>query len=294
VSASQLPHWRSFYEAAWAHRAEFMRSKIREGETDPYRIIKILEAHERKHQFSLEQGKAREARRSWPPEIYGATPAGVPILRNTSSLGQKLLTPFHARDCLHDFVIDYIDETGPYDCILEVGCGYGRALFEIFYNGGPSDIPYFGGEFTDSGVAVARELAALRPDMKATFFHFDHLKPDLSVVPRFERVLLYTMHSIEQVAVIDPGLFEVLASVGKRVTALHFEPFGWQLRETGPVTQEHRKSMQEKGWNQNFAWALGEAMRRYGLRCDFNMTEAFLPSDWANPTSLAIWHSAAA
>lgn len=49
MSGHQLPGWRSFYEAAWAHRAEFMRSKIREGELDPYRIIKLLEAHERRY-----------------------------------------------------------------------------------------------------------------------------------------------------------------------------------------------------------------------------------------------------
>lgn len=234
----------------------------------------------------------KDERRTWS-ELFGRTPAGVPLWRGTSLQGKKLLAPFHARDCLHDFVVDYIDETGPYDCILELGCGYGRALFEIFYGGGPSSIPYFGGELTDSGVSVARDLAALRPDLEASFFHFDYLKPDLSAVPRFDRVLLYTMHSIEQVAEIDPGLFKILASVGERVTGLHFEPFGWQVRESGPVSHEHRQFMEENDWNRNCASALTEAGRRYGLTCDFPMTETFLPSDWANPTSLAIWHSAA-
>jgi SAM-dependent methyltransferase len=291
VSGQQVAGWRSFYEVAWAHRAEFMRAKIRDGESDPYRIIKLLEAHERRYQFDYTNGVPKDERRTWS-ELFGSTPAGVPMWRGTSLLGQKLLAPFHARDCLHDFVIDYINETGPYDCILELGCGYGRGLFEIFYSGGPSNVPYFGGELTASGVSLARDLAALRPDMKASFFHFDHLKPDLSAVPRFERVLLYTMHSIEQVAEIDPSLFEVLASAGARVTGLHFEPFGWQVRDTGPVSREHRMAMQENRWNQNFAASLAEAGRRYGLTCDFEMIEAFLPSDWANPTSLAIWHSA--
>jgi SAM-dependent methyltransferase len=294
VTASQVPAWRDFYEAAWAYRAEFMRSKIRGGETDPYRIIKLFEAHERKYSFTLRNGESIVERKTWPRDIYGETPAGVPMLRGTSLRGEILRVPFHARDHLHDFIIDYIDENGPYDCILELGCGYGRALFEIFYGGGPSNIPYFGGELTKSGVAIAQELAALRPDMKATFFAFDHLQPDLGIVPRVDRALVYTMHSIEQVALIDQSFFAVAAGIAKDVTGLHFEPFGYQLGETGPVTKDHKKFMLERGWNQNFAVALAQAMQRYGLNSDFTVTEQFLPADWQNPTSLTIWRSAAA
>lgn len=270
-----------------------MRSKIREGETDPYRIIKLLEAHERKYLFTLTQsGEHLVERRVWARDLYGETPAGVPVMRGTSLRGQPLRVPFHARDHLHDFIIDYMEENGPYDCILEVGCGYGRALFEIFYSGGPRNIPYFGGELTESGVSIAKELAALRPDMKATFFHFDYVKPDLSVIPKCDRALVYTLHSIEQVALIDPSLFSVLAGIAKQVTALHFEPFGFQLvTDVGPVTDSHRKFMQQRGWNQNFASALVEATQQYGIKSDYACTEQFLPSDWQNPTSLAIWHS---
>jgi len=144
---------------------------------------------------------------------------------------------------------------------------------------------------TDSGVAIARELAALRPEMKATFFHFDHLGPDLSAMPKFDRALIYTMHTIEQVTWIEPRFFHVLAGAARRVTCLHFEPFGFQVRESGPVTRCHRKFMEDRNWNLNFAEALVQAIRIYGLRSDFSLAEQFLPSDWQNPTSLAIWHS---
>jgi SAM-dependent methyltransferase len=294
VIAKQVPNWRHFYEAAWAYRAEFMRSKIRDGETDPYRIIKLLEAHERRYEFKIEGGKEVIQRREWSKDLFGETPAGVPIMRGTSCQGQKLLAPFHARDHLHDFIIDYIGEKGPFDCIVEVGCGYGRALFEIFYSGGPTNIPYFGGELTESGAAIARELAALRPEMNVTFFHFDYLKPDLGMIPKCERALVYTMHSIEQVWNIEPTLFKELASIAKYVTGIHFEPFGFQIRQTGPVSQHHQQFMQEQGWNCNFAEALKQALQLYGIKSDFTVTEAFLPTDWANPTSLTIWHSDAA
>ena len=288
----QNQRWRNFYELAWDHRAEFMRAKIREGERDPYRIIKLLEALERKYILEVESGvTAAYERRTWAKELFGETPAGVPLLRGTSFSGDIAKVPFYARDNLHNFIIDYIDETGPYDCIVELGCGYGRALFEIFYGGGPRDIPYFGGEMAAAGVAIATELAALQPAMKASFFRFDHVAPDLSAVPRCERALVFTMHSIEQVTRIEPSYFRTIADVARRVTALHFEPFGWQVKRTGPVSDEHRKFMMERNWNLNFAEALVGAIKEYGLRCDYNLAEQFLPMDWTNPTSLSIWHS---
>ena len=76
-------------------------------------------------------------------------------------------------------LIDIIDETGPYDSIVELGCGYGRNLIEIFYKGGPTDVRYFGGEFTQSGVEIASKLAAATPKINAKFFHFNHLEPSL-------------------------------------------------------------------------------------------------------------------
>lgn len=202
-----------------------------------------------------------------------------------------MVVPFHATDNLHNFIIDYIAETGPYDCILELGCGYGRNLLEIFFNGGPRDTPYFGGELTESGIAIASELAALEPRMNARFFRFDLLNPDLSAVPRVNRALVLTVHSLEQVKLIEPELFLAISRVAREVNCLHFEPFGFQVSDLGPATRAHSEFMVKNGLNQNFVAALTEAARRYGLRASFMATELFLPLHSDNPTSLAIWHS---
>ena len=52
--------------------------------------------------------------------------------------GAKLIVPFHSSFNFYDMLIDIIDETGPYDSIVELGCGYGRNLIEIFYRGSMS------------------------------------------------------------------------------------------------------------------------------------------------------------
>jgi SAM-dependent methyltransferase len=228
-------------------------------------------------------------RTEWPKE-QEMGPAGVPFLRASSFRGNHALIPFHATDNLADFIVDYIDEKGPFDAIIELGCGYGRNLFNIFYGGGPQDTRYYGGELTESGVAIAREIAALDPAMNASFFPFDYLDPALAIAPA-ERALVFTVHSIEQVCQIDARLFGVIASAARCVDCIHFEPFGFQLAELGPASQEHRNQAIENNWNVNFAAALQEARQAHGLQISCLITELSLPIDPHNPTSLAIWHA---
>jgi hypothetical protein len=290
TSGEQLEAWRVFYEQAWAARATFMRDLMAAGETNLHRVLRLLEAHQRKHRILMAGTEARWEKESWLPQL-GETPAGTPAWRLTSFRGNRMLVPFHATDNLHDFIVDYIAETGPYDGIIELGCGYGRNLFDIFLAGGPRGVPYFGGELTESGVSIARDLAALEPQMDATFFRFDHLHPDTSAVPRRDRALVFTVHSIEQVMMIPVEFFLAIAGVAREVTCLHFEPFGFQVSDLGPVSQAHRRNMAKNGWNQNFAAALLQAEQDFGFTKSFIATELFLPTDSENPTSLAIWHS---
>ncbi|HUN49307.1 MAG TPA: hypothetical protein VMU85_22425 [Stellaceae bacterium] len=290
IAGHQSEGWRGYYEQIWAVRATFMRSLIAVGETSPYRVIKQLEAHQRKFSVVARSTDSRWEKQTWPTQL-GTTPAGTPAFRLTSLRGNVMLVPYHARDNLHNFIIDYLAETGPYDAVIELGCGYGQNLFEIFYNGGPSQVPYFGGELTESGVAMASELAALEPRMQATFFRFDHLKPDFRVLPPLQRALVFTVHSLEQVELILPEFFLAISRVASAVTALHFEPFGFQVADLGPASQAHREFITDKGWNVNFAASLSQACQQFGFRTSFMATEMFLPHDAPNPTSLAIWHS---
>jgi SAM-dependent methyltransferase len=287
--AGQEPRWRSFYESAWSLRASYLRGLIAAGERNIPRLLRRFDAFERKHRVTGEDNGLRFERTVWPKE-QEVGPAGVPLLRASSFRGNHALIPFHATDNLADFIVDYIDEKGPFDAIIELGCGYGRNLFNIFYGGGPQDARYYGGELTDSGVAVAREIAALDPAMKASFFPFDYLDPALPVAPA-ERALVFTVHSIEQVCQIDARLFAVIAAAARRVDCVHFEPFGFQLAELGPASREHRNQAIENRWNVNFAGVLQEAQQAHGLQISCVITELSLPIDPHNPTSLAIWHA---
>ncbi len=289
MEPAQSEWWASFYEGAWAMRAQIFRQMIDEGERHPYRLIKRLEAQERRNRLV----RTDDSEFAWVPRVpegEALLPCGTPVFRKRSLRGDFVTVSYHATANLHNVIIDYIAETGPYDAVVELGCGYGRNIFEMWYQGVPARMRYYGGEYTDSGVAIARELAALEPALDATFFHCDHTAPDFSSIPRLPRALVFTMHSIEQVKTISPSWFEEAASIADEVVGLNFEPFGFQLGDLGQASRLHRSVAEQREWNQNFAQALVAACNTGVVTLDTIMQEVFIGAE-DNPTSLAVWRA---
>lgn len=288
--AFQNVEWQKFYEKAWKVRAEFVSECLSRG-MNGYQAIKELEKKERKYRISITDGEVI----SWEKIKGDPTNAisesiNIPIMRLSSMRGNEIVIPFYANFNFVDMLIDIFDETGPYDSIIELGCGYGRNLFEIFYRGGPIDTPYFGGEFTKSGVDLANKLAKATPNMNAKFFHFNHLEPRLDI-DFGERAFIFTCHSIEQVSQISDNWFEVVANSAKQVRCVHLEPFGFQMHLTGPLSQKHMEFIVQQGWNVNFTDMLKQASKNKIIEVDGAVLEIGFSQDPFNPGSIAIWHS---
>lgn len=120
------------------------------------------------------------------------------------------------------------DTTG----IMEVGSGWSSNLFQLYIAHGATrskKIIYYGGEYTGEGQRCAKFIAAREEKMNYRSFFFDYRAPDISFLARQRgHILLFTSHSIEQVDMINPELFEQLREIPNPVTVVHFEPVGWQ------------------------------------------------------------------
>lgn len=291
-AADQKTMWLDFYEGAWAARNLLIERLIAEGETHPFRLIKRLETFERRN-IVKRDGEDRFAyeKNSFGDDELG--PSGLPAFRIAALRGRHVVLSFHANACLSGFIIDFIEETGPYDVIVELGCGYGRNIFEIWYGGAPVDAHYFGGEYTESGVALARRLAGLDACVPAKFFHFDHRVPNLTAVPRGRRALVFTVHSLEQVRLIHPEWFAAAAGVADEVVGLNLEPFGFQVAELGETSRMQRAEFSIRGWNTNFVDALMAAREGGLVDLTYMATEMFVSNDHTNSTSLAVWRAPA-
>lgn len=282
-------HW---YEIGWNARLTLIRRWIDEGANSPYAVIKRLERYERQFHLRINaDGKAE-----WIPSDHKSNkgpllPNGHPVYRPMTVRGQILTVPYYTTALNHNYIIDMLAKES-FDCVVELGSGYGRNLFEISLATATPNMPYFGGELTESGRTAFALLATLEPKMDARAFRFDFRAPDFTVLAPFERILFFTMHAIEQVHEVPINLIERMAACGRRAVGVHFEPFGFQFEPNlGPATQEQNKYFHARKWNLNFGDALMHARNQSAIDEPCIALEIMGGNDLFNPTSLAVWQS---
>lgn len=290
--AFQLPHWQDFYEKAWAFRAKFLESELESG-ANALQAIKELEKKERGYTLGVNDttGEVLYMKKEISDDEPHIKDTNIALYSKRGFNGNIIILPKHTSYNFRTLLIDLIDATGPYDAIIELGCGYGRNLFEIFYGGGPRDAKYIGGEFTKSGVEIAQKLAKKAPKMKTEFFHFNHLEPKLPFKKPFKRAFVFTCHSIEQVMQINENWFDEVVKAGEFVRGAHIEPFGFQLKNSGPLSDMHKDFMIQNSWNINFAEVLRQALERKIIKDEQIFLEMGVTPD-VNVGSLAFWSKA--
>ena len=290
--AFQLPHWQDFYEKAWAFRAKFLESELESG-ANALQAIKELEKKERGYTLGVNDttGEVLYMKKEISKDEPHIKDTNIALYSKRGFNGNIIILPKHTSYDFRTLLIDLIDATGPYDAIIELGCGYGRNLFEIFYGGGPRDAKYIGGEFTKSGVEIAQKLAKKAPKMKTEFFHFNHLEPKLPFKKPFKRAFVFTCHSIEQVMQINENWFDEVVKAGEFVRGAHLEPFGFQLKNSGPLSDMHKDFIIQNSWNINFAEVLRQAVERKIVKDEQIFLEMGVTPD-TNVGSLAFWSKA--
>ena len=119
------------------------------------------------------------------------------------------------------------DDTG---AVVDLGCGWGRSLFDIWLRGGPRAAGYHALEFTQAGVDCVNLLASLEPRITVVAARFDFRNPDFSSLPRgLAHAAVFTISSVHQVPTLDKDAFRAILTIADSVDCLHFEQIGWQI-----------------------------------------------------------------
>jgi len=114
--------------------------------------------------------------------------------------------------------------------VIDLGCGWGRSLFEVWLRGGPRSANYHALEFTRAGIDCVTTLAALEPKMSVRAAVFDFKAPDFSALPHdLEHAVVFTVSSLHQAPLIEKNTLRALMGVAENVDCLHFEQIGWQM-----------------------------------------------------------------
>jgi len=290
-TAQLLPLGSDYYENRWQLDLNAMKDLVAQGESNPCRIIQAInKLHRTNEVVSSVEGQTIMRQKSFSKEVE-LFPTGVPIYAISSLRGEKCILPSYVRLDMNDFLVDllYREE---FDCVVELGCGFGRNLFEIVYRFGPKGIPYFGGEIAQSGIKGGELLASLQSEFDIRFFFFDFNKPDLSLLKSCKRVFVFTCHAIESVHLISMDLISTIAHSAERVVCVHLEPFGFQANpDLGKYTILQKEWFDSKNWNVNLWTTVKEASKLGIIDIEFAAQEIICNKDPGNPTSLLVWTS---
>jgi len=309
--------WNDFYEAAWLKRQEIMSSLIKSGETHPLRIIKLFSSIIRfsTQEFIPDEGSSENTRFVFneDSDYVNEDILNVTILKENTAMTvtpSTLLPSGMKADKKHahrsnyssvssytscnkiEFLTDYCRER-KFDAVIELGSGYGQNLIELFYQGGPR-VPYYAGEFTKSGTDCAKMLGNLMLETELIPFRFDFRNPDLSMIPRYKKVLVFTSHSIEQVGEIPDNLIPAICDLAEQVTCIHIEPFGYQLssiKNENEVDKNQRQYFKENSWNKNLVRQLVYHSCNEKIDLQYIGKNVLGGGDAHNPSSLALWKS---
>ena len=262
------------YEKTWRSRLRLILKVIDEGETDLARALgEVVRRLEAKRGGGL--GSAGY--------VAFDKPVGLPHLG-----GGYLHRGVVARSVLGACS----PQTGS---IVELGSGWGEHLCNIWLAGGPMGARYYACELSEYGRKCALVLAALEPAMALEAPRFNYVEPDFAFMPADQdEVVVYSVHSVEQVRDVAPDLIERLCGVARVVRCIHVEPVGWQMvpeAEWNDVTARHAERCREKGYNENLWRLLREAESDGRIRI-----EAAVPNFFGverNPASYIRWSTGA-
>mgnify|MGYP001004380147 CR=1 FL=1 len=286
AGTSQQSLWLNFYEYAWKQRKDLIKKFLDEFGGDVFKAIEKLKRFEGTHELKNVIGYVKKE------ATIHDYPTSAPHFSKSVYREGFYYKPFYAHP--NDFILDFCDQN-PVDAIVELGAGYSQNLVEIYSKGGPQGIPYMGGEITESGRQLSADLAAKYQGMDLRSFYFDHKSPKFPAelgLNKFNRIFLFTCHSIEQVQRISPEYFKTLAELSPNLVACHFEPFGWQIEEEGVpygvVSKTQEDFFRGRNWNENFAEALYAAQDLGYIEITY-LKKNVMSIDLGNPTSIAIW-----
>lgn len=180
----------------------------------------------------------------------------------------------------------------PADCdmILDLGCGWGHRLWDVYTHGGPRNAAYWGLERAAPGLATARLVATLFPAVETGFAPFDFMNPDFTAVAGAPKsIVVYSFLAIEQVFRLGSGLFDALRArfPDATITGIHLEPIGFQAFSGDPAWDTDLRYAMEHRYNID----LYDQVRLHPALSISAFETRVFDEGLGNSTSLLVWRS---
>lgn|GEM_PF-6187401 len=181
--------------------------------------------------------------------------------------------------------------------VVELASGWGLNLIDLYLSGGPRGALYRGMELSTAGRECAEKIAALDEGFSSQFrcMPFNFYDPDYSMLEhKHKHVLAFSSHGIEQIPELPREAITGLFKLGERITGVHFEPVGWQIRNEADLPPADVGATQENseraGYNGNLLPLLRQLEEEGALTIKALVPDIF-GHKAKNVSSLVVWES---
>ena len=284
--------WTEFYVEGFKHELAKFREIVEGGETNPYRAINLFQLWEHTHQRCYEAGTGTL---SYSKQEFANAeslfPTGKPILSSTFLGGKMVKLPYYTKKDVGRFILDYLEHEGyAVDAIAELGAGWGRYLFELYFNGCPSEIALLSGEVSSEARQITELMCGLDPAIPLTAHDFDFYRPNLDFLKGRESVLLFTHMAVMFIPELQRQAILEMAGCAKRVRCIHFEPIGFQVSaEQSKAAEMQGVVAGYKGFNQNLIALLEELHNENHITVRGLYKDIIVDVDRSHAISVVIW-----
>lgn len=285
-------HWKDYFDKRYAAELRQLQAIVeRDKDTSLARLIgkftRWLDANELV--WDEPSGAFTISPKDWGdvPRL----PTGLPVFLDMWAMGVDFRVPPYLKSEIDKFILDYIDETAPEtDALVEIGAGWGRNLFALWYAGLSGDMPLYAADSAGNAGRILERLAALEPTLPVKPVQFDISKPDFSFIGEARRPLFFSYFTMMYAAELSEAFFLDLLAVCPNATFIHFEPVGFQLSKVpSHVSRVQEVEAELRNYNRNLMDLL-LGLREKGL---IELTHAYrdlLPyRHRAHAISVIIW-----
>jgi hypothetical protein len=183
------------------------------------------------------------------------------------------------------------------ELFLDLGCGWGHRMFDIWGAGIARAARFVGGDRSDASRDLVTTVATLFPLMNVDWFRCDLLAPDFAAVAGTPRhITLMTCAAIEQVKYLGATLFDRLFArfPDAEITGIHIEPVTFQFGGDYPAPNyvdaaRDRAMAVKRGYNMDL-YAQVKAHPRLSIAA---VEHAVLDTGRGNSYSLLVWRTRA-
>ena len=271
----------NMYEILWAARLQVFNEIYKAASTDILHFLALFEKFERE----CRMGVAFQTN----PEGCKEYPQASKVVLCPQQSGQQGGLIFSGRPTLQAVMDAYDDSV---DCIVELGCGYGRNLIELQHHIKNPKVSFIGAEYTHSGrQAVEFFNTHFLKDRPIEVTFTDHALASFPFIPRDKKVLVFSCHSLEQVQGLPGDFFIKLANSADNISGVHIEPFGFQAvprEDWQDIHRLHAAFALEKRYNLNMFSCFYQAVeaqhvvpKKLAIHASFAQPE--------NPSSILVW-----